>query len=295
MSFTETQESKDASGTKKNVEKVQVNALPSQEVEFPEGGWRAWSVVFGVYHLMVGGSVLFSICLFMLSLTHPQQYYQVFLAHGLGLGIASGMTYVPGVRASAGLNTGLLVVALLLMRTRLLPSPRKEGSTLQSLKIFLQEPATSFILAGLYIPVYFIQLKAIMDGLTPNFAFYTLAFLVYGRYLQLVILNGVNTIGRVIPNFLVPTLGAYNIMLFCMISAGILIFCMPIVQDIPGTVVFAILYGFFSGGWAGLLLPLIASLAQNDAEIGARIGICFAFTGIGGLVGAYQSSIFLER
>ncbi|KAF8068868.1 hypothetical protein FPV67DRAFT_1094388 [Lyophyllum atratum] len=74
-------------------------------------------------------------------------------------------------------------------------------------------------------------------------------------------------------------------MIFCMTSLGILIFCMLLVNDIPSTVVFAILYGFFSGAYAGLLTPMISSLAKTDAEIGARIGLCFTFTGFGALIG----------
>lgn len=30
----------------------------------------------------------------------------------------------------------------------------------------------------------------------------------------------------------------------------------------------------------GLLAPMIGSLAANDSEIGARLGICFTFTGV---------------
>ncbi|KAG6812272.1 hypothetical protein H0H93_013902, partial [Arthromyces matolae] len=100
--------------------------------------------------------------------------------------------------------------------------------------------------------------------------------------LQLVILNGMNTIGRVIPNALVPHLGVYNVMIFCMTSLGILILFMPLVTTIPATVMFAILYGFFSGAYvsadAGLLSPVITALAKKDQEIGTRIGLCFAFT-----------------
>ncbi|KAF8068867.1 major facilitator superfamily domain-containing protein [Lyophyllum atratum] len=262
--------------------------LASQETTFPEGGWKAWSVVLGVslnqfatlgyinahgvyndfyvreyltqysssqiswiasvqllfvissgiftgrafdvgyfYHLMIGGSVLFVVSLFMLSLTHAEQYYQVFLTQGLGVGIASGMTYIPGlaviahyfrrrralamgiatsgsavgaalhpimlnrlfhgsvgfhngVRSSAGMNLGLLAIALLLMKPRLPACSRKQGSTLQNLKTFLREPSyvstiagIFLILAGLYFPIFFLQLNAIRNGLTPGFAFYT--------------------------------------------------------------------------------------------------------------------------
>ena len=61
--------------------------------------------------------------------------------------------------------------------------------------------------------------------------------------------------------------------------------------------VFAILYGFFSGACecplslssgcqrlnvfsdVSLLAPMISSLAESDSEIGARMGVCFTFTG----------------
>ncbi|KAG2039282.1 MFS general substrate transporter [Suillus americanus] len=49
------------------------------------------------YHLMIAGSFLQSFSLFMLSLSKPDQYYQIFLSQGLGLGIASGLIYVPSI------------------------------------------------------------------------------------------------------------------------------------------------------------------------------------------------------
>ncbi|KAG6829090.1 hypothetical protein H0H92_005702 [Tricholoma furcatifolium] len=287
-------------GLEKGLPKAGHHSSP-QEVEYPEGGWRAWSVVLGVYHLVIGGAILFVFCLFMLSLSHPQQYYQVlhlpyvFLTQGLGMGIASGGSsmggaihpimlnnlfhgragFHVGVRASAGLCAGLLLIALLLMRTRLPPTPRKQGSTLQDVKTFHREPPYSatvlalfFILTALYFPIYFLQTRTIIDGLSSTFAFYTL-----------VILNGVNTIGRVMPTLLIPPFGAFNVMIASITSLGILIFCLPAVKSIAGTVVFSAAYGFLSGSYAGVLSPMVASLAKNDSEIGARIGICFTFAG----------------
>ncbi|KAJ7347890.1 MFS general substrate transporter [Mycena albidolilacea] len=49
------------------------------------------------YPLMWGGSFLIVLSLFMLSLARPNQFYQVFLAHGVANGIGAGMTYVPCV------------------------------------------------------------------------------------------------------------------------------------------------------------------------------------------------------
>ncbi|THU98498.1 MFS general substrate transporter [Dendrothele bispora CBS 962.96] len=43
------------------------------------------------------GSVLYVFCLFMVSIAHPDQYYQIYLAQGLGMGIGAGLLYVPAV------------------------------------------------------------------------------------------------------------------------------------------------------------------------------------------------------
>ncbi|KAG1731655.1 MFS general substrate transporter [Suillus paluster] len=49
------------------------------------------------YHLMISGSLLQSFSLFMLSLSKPDQYYQIFLSQGLGLGVATGLMYIPSM------------------------------------------------------------------------------------------------------------------------------------------------------------------------------------------------------
>ncbi|KAG1733986.1 major facilitator superfamily domain-containing protein [Suillus lakei] len=49
------------------------------------------------HHIMIAGSFLQSFSLFMLSLSKPDQYYQIFLSQGLGMGIALGLMYIPSV------------------------------------------------------------------------------------------------------------------------------------------------------------------------------------------------------
>lgn len=53
----------------------------------------------GYFHYVVGaGSALLVFCLFMLSLC--KQYWQVFLAQAIGIGIANGLLFLPAVSSS---------------------------------------------------------------------------------------------------------------------------------------------------------------------------------------------------
>ncbi|KZS92098.1 MFS general substrate transporter, partial [Sistotremastrum niveocremeum HHB9708] len=47
------------------------------------------------YHLVLVSSALYIFSNFMLSITEPQHYYQVFLPQGLGMGLAMGIMYTP--------------------------------------------------------------------------------------------------------------------------------------------------------------------------------------------------------
>ncbi|CAL1704013.1 unnamed protein product [Somion occarium] len=283
------------------------------------------------YYLMAGGTVLFAFCLFMLSLSQPHQYYQVFLSQGLGVGIALGMTYIPslsvvahyfskkraiamgfvaagsslgatihpimlnnmfnnpkigfvkGVRASAGMNLGLLVIACLMMRTRLPPKKAAAGilGIWGSAKDFIGDSAYVcavcggiLSITGFYFPLFYLQLNAITHGLDVTFAFYAVA-----------ILNGVSVIGRILPTFVAARFGVINMLAFCMYSCSILVFGLLGVKTVGGTVAFSVIFGLFGGGLVTLLAPVYSSLSRDVSEIGARMGIAFTFLGFGGLAG----------
>jgi len=46
------------------------------------------------------------------------------------------------------------------------------------------------------------------------------------------------------------------------------------------------LYGFFSGAFVSLMGPLMASMAKDVSELGIRMGIAFALSGVAGLIGS---------
>ncbi|KAI0686578.1 major facilitator superfamily domain-containing protein [Earliella scabrosa] len=68
------------------------------------------------HHVQIAGSILHVFSIFMLSLTQPGQYYQVFLAQGVGMGLAVGLLFLPSLsivshhfRARRALATGIAV------------------------------------------------------------------------------------------------------------------------------------------------------------------------------------------
>ncbi|KAF7440118.1 hypothetical protein PC9H_000462 [Pleurotus ostreatus] len=277
------------------------------------------------HHLVLGGTILHGFAFFMLSLSHQDQYYQVFLTHGLLGGVGCGVMYIPslgipshyfhrkraltmgivsagasagavihpimlnrlfhgsfgfhnGVRASAGMNLGLLLLANVLMKPRL---PPKKAASIH-VKAFIRDIPYVFVvfsgflcMTAMFIPIFFLQLKVVKGGMNRTFAFYSIS-----------IMNGASVVGRLIPGFFVQRFGVINLMVVNTFGIIALMFCFMVVKTVAGVVCFAIFFGLFSGSVVTLMPPLLASLARDFNEIGARMGLCFTLMGFGGLVGS---------
>lgn len=74
---------------------------------------------------------------------------------------------------------------------------------------------------------------------------------------QLSILNAASIFGRVLPNFVADKIGPYNMIIPFSFATGIMIFGWLGVTTPAGLVVFAILYGFFSGAYISLLPSIL--------------------------------------
>ncbi|QRV97283.1 major facilitator superfamily transporter [Ceratobasidium sp. AG-Ba] len=186
-----------------------------------------------------------------------------------------------GVRATAFVVLGCLIVANLLMRTRLPPKSKRPPAPPPDFKAIMTDSAyllsilgAFLVLLGLFLPIFYIQLFSVVHGLDRNLAFYSLA-----------ILNAASIFGRTIPNFVADKFGAFNLLIPCSAITGALIFAMFGVKSSGALVVFSILYGFFSGAYVSLISPLIISLSNNITEIGIRLGIAFAIVGFAALTG----------
>jgi len=184
-----------------------------------------------------------------------------------------------GVRASAFMNLGIMAVSLCLMRTRL--PPRNAGGFGAAVKRFARDPpyllavfGAFLVIMGLFFPVFFLQLYSINHGVSDNISFYTLA-----------ILNGINALGRIIPSYFAQKVGIYQMLVPSTLLSGVLTFVMLAAKNTAGVVCVSVFFGFFSGVYIAMLVPMLVLLSDSVAEIGLRMGICFTFTGIGSFVG----------
>jgi len=65
---------------------------------------------------------------------------------------------------------------------------------------------------------------------------------------QLTIQNGASILGRTIPNLLADEFGPINVILCTSFATGVMVFALLGIKSVAGVAVFAVLYGFFSGG-----------------------------------------------
>jgi len=184
-----------------------------------------------------------------------------------------------GVRASAFLVLALLVVSNVLMTAH--PPARTADARKVDMKAILTD--VPYLLANfstlildwaLFFPYFYLQLYAILHGVDANVAFYTIA-----------IMNAAAIPGRILPNYFADRVGPFNVIVPVTLGCAVLLFALFGVKDIAGTVVFAILFGFFSGAYLSLCAPCVASLARDTSEIGARFGPAYLITSFGALTG----------
>ncbi|KAH7103229.1 major facilitator superfamily domain-containing protein [Auriculariales sp. MPI-PUGE-AT-0066] len=279
--------------------------------------------------LVVGGSALYILCVYMTSLC--KEYWQVFLAQGLGMGLGLGILFLPAisvipqwfgrkralatgivvsgssvggivfpiminklidshgyafaVRACAYIITGCLVIAASLIKFRIpgrkhrpahMQLPPPDFKSIMTHKTYWVTIVAIFLIMwGLFLPIFFMQVFAELNGIDTNLAFYLLS-----------ILNAASVFGRIVPNFLADRFGCFNLLTSVSSCAAILIFVFPLATSKGSIIVFALLYGFFSGAYVSLIPGCMTSLSSNFGEIGVRIGFANAIVSIAALTGS---------
>lgn len=185
--------------------------------------------------------------------------YPVMLNHLINgkLGFANG------VRASVGLNSGLLLIANFLMRTRL-PPQSKTVSYTRVLQSSSRDGAyicacvgMTACEAGFFFEAFYLQLDSALHGLSQEFSFYSLT-----------IFHSGSLIGRLTASVISAYVGIPNTIISSSLISSAAIFAMIGLHSVASAAVIAVSYGFFSGGPVALIGPLVSYLTPEISHIG---------------------------
>ncbi|KAK0435499.1 major facilitator superfamily domain-containing protein [Armillaria borealis] len=206
------------------------------------------------------------------TIIHPLMLNSTLTGH-LGFGNA--------VRASAGLEGGLLLITCLIMRTRIPVEKKASVGSKNLLRHLWADWAYVFTVFGLlvfsigfYFPQFYLQLDATTHNLNKDFLFYS-----------------VSHRSIIYEVFSFPALTCYfellqvdNMITVAMGICAAVVFGMIGLSSIASVVLIAIFYGFFAGSFVALTGPVLVLLSTDLSELGVRMGIAYFFSGtpIGG-------------
>ncbi|KAL3481358.1 monocarboxylate permease-like protein [Aspergillus californicus] len=277
------------------------------------------------------GSLLTVLGLFMTSLC--DQYWQVFLAQGLTMGLGFGCLYVPAPTivsqyfhkntalamgaSSAGSAIGGVIYPIIFTRLQ----PRIGFGWATRVIAFI-------VLASSFIPLALIRSKAtptkkysLLDRtafrdmpyilLNLGLIFGFMGFYIIFYYIQLynhekgnasaslesyllVILNASSLPGRLIPGFYAGRMGSINVQTIVTLIGTVLTFCLIAIMDAWSLIVFCIIYGFLAGAFMGLPAAAVVTLSADRSKIGTRLGMTLAIVGCGVLVANPVAGAFLN-
>ncbi|KAJ6482133.1 major facilitator superfamily domain-containing protein [Mycena vitilis] len=187
--------------------------------------------------------------------------------------------FVVGVRATAALITGLMLLANLLIRPRY---PKNRLVSKASLRLILTDlPYMTFVVGGIFImlglfyPIFYLQLYAMQQGIREQIAFDTIT-----------LINAGGIVGRLIPNLLSDRIGSFNVIIPVVFSTAACILAMlAATLNAGGLIVISLLYGAMNAGYVSMTPALLADLSNDRSEIGLRMGLWFTFTAVAALAG----------
>ncbi|KAL2841045.1 MFS general substrate transporter [Aspergillus pseudoustus] len=275
--------------------------------------------------LIATGTFLVVFGLMMTSLAGQDKYYQVFLAHGITVGIGCACAFLPSVAIVATYFTTKRALA-----TGITAAGGSIGSVIYPIVFHklinpLGFPWTTRIigfiaLAGLLFSLLTMRLRvpppkttrSLLDKTAfrdPGFILISLGlFLAFiGLYFpffylptylstalhsssntafySIAIINAASVFGRILSGLLADKLGSVNTILPMSLATAILAFAWLGIHNIAGIIVFTILYGFTSGGIVSLPTTILVSLTADMRVLGTRMGMCFSVAGLGLLIG----------
>ncbi|KAL5434356.1 hypothetical protein PMIN07_004552 [Paraphaeosphaeria minitans] len=181
------------------------------------------------------------------------------------------------VRILAFVMLGGLSVSLAILRPH--AGAKKERALLQS-DLLRDPPYTIFIasyafmVAGVYVPYFFIQSYALDLSIDESMTFNVVA-----------IMNATTFFGRFPYNYLADIYGGITVLVPCCFATSIILFSWRFVHTLGGLIVISATFCFVTGGLVSLPAVTIANLTQDKSEYGTRMGMGYTIAAIGALLG----------
>jgi len=115
-------------------------------------------------------------------------------------------------------------------------------------------------------------------------------------YNLLIILNGVGTFGRIIPNYLADRyFGPLNCMIPAQVITAMLCFSWIAVSSRSGTYAWAVVYGTAAAAIQSLFPAALTSLTTDLRKAGVRIGMVFTVVSFAVLTGPPLGGLLIQR
>ena len=276
--------------------------------------------------LLFTGCFLIVFGLMMLSLA--TEYWQIFLAQALCIGLGNGCLYVPSLAlvstafttkralaigiATSGSSVGgviypiifrqlqprigfawvtrvigfitlfIFMLAILLFHLRPFPmGPKKRRSlvdsqALKDVPFLIFTFALLLIFMGYWIPFFYqIVFAEFSLDQDPSLAFNLLS-----------VTNAGSFFGRILPAFVATRFGPMRLLMSSSFAGAILILCWMAIHNLPGFIVFCVLWGFCSGILASIPAAIVPLLSPSMDRIGTRMGMAWTGGAVGILIGS---------
>ncbi|RAL06896.1 putative MFS monocarboxylate transporter [Aspergillus homomorphus CBS 101889] len=279
------------------------------------------------------GAVLELFCIFMTSLC--TQYWQLFLAQGIGQGIGCGLMFCPtialiptyftknraiaiGITASGSATGGLVFPAVVM---RLLPqigygwTMRTLGfislATLIPCLIFLQQRLPPRHSGPLIEWAAFRETSYALFalGMFLNFWGLYVGFFYISSFARdiigvsestsidvLLVMNGVGLTGRLIPNLLADQYtGPLNMLIPFSLVTGVVAYCWTAVRSYDGLYVFSAFYGLAAAGIQSLFPATLSTLTTDLKKTGVRMGMVLSVVAVAALIGTPIAGALVDR
>ena len=281
---------------------------------FDKGLYR-WLIIGGAF-LCVFGMMMTSLC---------TEYYQLFLAQGVCVGVGTGALFLPsvavvakyfstkralatGITASGG-SVGSVIYTILFRElqprlgfgwtTRIIGFITLAGAV-ASILVLRDPPASERTARKMFDASAFKSVPFLICilGIFLTFIGLYVPFFHIITYAQvrghidenmsfylLSIMNAASVPGRIIPGLIADRLGSVRVMAASCILSAVLMYVWTAIRSLAGLVVFCILYGFLSGAVVSMPVTVVASLVPGLHLLGTWMGMAFCFCGLGMLVG----------